>query len=52
MTSHCHSGARAQAREPGIHNPSAAEYGFRGRSLRECPGMTNRFPEFATVRLH
>jgi DNA-binding Lrp family transcriptional regulator len=24
-----HSGARAQAREPGIHNPGAAAYGFR-----------------------
>ena len=50
-----HSGARALDRELGIHNPSAAEYGFRtrerslssGRASRgpvgSRPGMTNYF---------
>jgi hypothetical protein len=34
-----HSGARALAREPGIHNPRRG-YGFRARHLRWRPGMT------------
>jgi hypothetical protein len=41
-----HSGARhervfdARWREPGIHNPGAADYGFRVRALNARPGMT------------
>src|SRR5581483_3260202 len=30
----------AAGREPGLHKPGAAEYGFRARSLRSRPGMT------------
>ena len=33
-------GRAAEGREPGIHNPGAAEYGFRARELRSRPGMT------------
>jgi hypothetical protein len=39
----CHSGARAQHANPESITTSAAEYGFRARSLRERPGMTENY---------
>ncbi len=38
-----HSGARAHAREPGIHFPRRPPYGFRVRRRCRRPGMTSAF---------